>query len=237
MARRTRRTRNNNGLPAKPFDDALTALTVMERRACYRTVTCKFTPQDILEWLIEPGFLAKLKHAEDVRRELDAVAQIGYRVTQYDPTIIMGEAQFALHVDTSNTPYTCPKDGIWSFQETAMASHITDCLLQVYEVHCRFSQARKVVRWFDDHGTMGSTKFYFPTIASLLPGNHPIHEASGDIYREPRRPVAEIAADAREAMTTIAMGLLTAETEHEARDVKVEIVHKNGTKSQMFCLV
>lgn len=243
MARR----RNRSRLPAtKPvvYGAALTALNMLERRYCYRTVTCHFTPTDIVEWLIEPLLLERLRHAETIRRELDSVAFMGHRMVAYDPKVMLPFGTVWLHVDTTSTPYVCPKDEVGSPQITAMSKHIEECLSQVAAVYARFEQARKVVRWFEENATLGATKFYFPSMVSLLPSEHLIHGAGGNIYREPKRPVAEIAADARAAMTTIAMGLMTTETEHEAKDVKVEIYNNNEsnppldtTRSQLFCLV
>lgn len=242
MARRGRGKITVHTKPAA-YGDAISALNMLERRYCYRTVTCHFTPTDIVEWLIEPMLLERLRHAEFIRRELDSVAFMGHRVMNYEPKVVLPCGTVWLHVNTTSTPYVCPKDEVGSPQRTAMSEHIEECLSQVAAVYARFEQARHVVRWFEEYATLGATKFYFPSMASLLPAGHAIHEAGSMIHREPKRPVAEIAADAREAMTTIAMGLMTAETEHAAKDVKVEIF-KDGenellhnTRSQLFCLV
>lgn len=233
------RRRRRSSEPALPYDAALEAVDTMERRTVTATVTCDFTPRDIVEWSVPPDLLAKLKHAKDVYEDLKNVAQMGYVPTMYEPTIQVSGVKFRLHADTKGSPYMTPADGLWLPQEDAPAgSRITSALLHIYELHCRFNQVRKVVRWFNFHGTLGATKFYFPAMASLLPANHPLHKAGGEIYREPSRPVAEIAPDAREAMTTIAMGLMTHEVEGKAKkDVLVAVYTEQNRMSQSFALV
>jgi hypothetical protein len=55
----------------------------------------------------------------------------------------------------------------------------------VCDVNNQFNKVRKVIQWFDEHSvTIGAAVYYWPTILSLLPPNHLVHEAGGERYRE-----------------------------------------------------
>lgn len=241
MARRQREKKP----PVKPFDEAFDKIFELERRACYRTVTCDFTPTDVVEWLVTPDVLSKLKRAKEAYNETYHLAQWGHPVTKYEPVInlraptgIVPGIDVALHVETAETPYLCPKDIIWSATPERQHNRVQECLYELYAVYERFNQVRRVIHWFNDYGTLGSARFYFPSIVSLLPVEHPIHAIDGKLHRPPRRPLREIANDVREAMTTVAMGLLTADTTGpDGRQIKIEFVNEGATRSQTFYLL
>lgn len=232
MARRRKTT-----TPGQPFDDAFAVIRKMEECVCYRTVTTGYNTSDVCEWLWPPYIVDALRGAFPYIRNLDKSEARDELLLVPDRGATTIRFNFVLRVQDAHM--CAPEHGYARIQETPMAPTIEASIRGVAEVHRKFEQVRKVVTWLNDNASVGAAAYYFPSLRSLLPARHPLQEAKGELYREPKRPLAEIASDMREAMTTIAMGLLSYDGAytHEASNFKVDICHDDGTSSQTFCLI
>lgn len=233
MSRRRSRPKAGPDAKPKPFALATQKLLAVERCVCYRTVTCDFNAMDVARFIWPAGIVDTLQRAYRVIRVPDRCTAAG--------TFQLWQDRFSFTLDHNASQMCAPAHGLEHLQEHTPASQpIIAALSSVIGVHRKFEQVRRVVNWLDENASPGAAKYYFPSICSLLPYEHPVNQLSvGNSYREPKRPVAEIAADMREAMTTIAMGLISYQEvlTHEANAFKVEIMHSDGETSQTFCLI
>lgn len=227
-------------LVAEPFDEALVPLKVMERCVCYRTVTCDYTKYDVIEWLWPARIREPLENAHGL-----ALHQVN---TSYTHDFLripgpLGGLLIDIELELADCGMLVPSSDTVELQRTSKSDVIMQSLNDVAGIVGKYRQVRKVVDWLNINATPAAAKFYFPSLGALLPAGHAFHK-TGELYREPKRPVAEIAHDMRCAMTTIAQGLLTYDVrlEREASRFKVEIRDASDPNalsklSQTFCLI
>lgn len=233
MGKRRRGLSSSPGTIAKPFDEAFHIIKAMELCYCYRTVTFNYTAEDVIKWLWPRTILTAL-------REASPFARPPYNSIYNDTLRVPGGPTIVCALDLSHANTMCPHLGWINFQSGPVGDVIVESLNAVAAAHRKFEQVRTVVTWLNNNATIGATAYYFPVLRSLLPAGHPLQEATGELYREPKRPIAEIAADMREAMTTIALGLLSYNgvVPRDAKNFLVSICHADeATTSQTFSLV
>lgn len=216
---------------AKPYDQAFPQIDAMEKCCCYRTVTADFTVRDVCEWLWPKEILDKIAAATPYLYE---------SYSYYDDMVALDGTPFHIQLDTEIATLYRPRGGVFQLQQTPKSPMIEKALLDIARIHRKFQNVRAVVAWLNDYATPGATRYYFPSILALLPEDHVLHRVTGEIHSEPRLPIATVAERMREAMTTIAMGLVSYEpVDNRAitNHMRVEVINADNTRSNLFHVI
>lgn len=219
---------------ARPFVAAFYAIDKMEVAVAYRTVTPGFTAMDVVKWL----------WPDDVVDPLIAA----YPFTRYpQDNMLVGPMNFSV----SHTPllvhffFHLGPLGMLAPREDRIninpdrGSHITPVLMELAAIHKKFNLVRAVVLWLDDHATVGAARYYCPWLGSLLPQEHPFHDADGLRYKEPKADMTHIIRLMREAGSIVATGILAdpQNVEISHTTLGIEICRDPGMRSQRFMVL
>lgn len=178
----SRRRRQFGAVADNPFDSAHMLIHSKELDVYQATVDIKFTLGDVAMWMFPEEVIRKLKDAYPITAASYHIhfACDGFPLPSGDKVGIV------LNLD--DIKMQCPNKQDWLFSEAHMCparGEIISTLQSLFDVHRSFNKVRKVIDWFGQHHvTPGAAAYYWPTILSLVPATHPVHEASGSRYRE-----------------------------------------------------
>lgn len=172
------RRRRPSDPPLNPYCSAEQVLRAKELDVYHATVSPQFTLDDVAHWLFPEEIICKLKAAFPVSAAYSGDYSLDVQVPS-------GE-KVELFLDFDDIAMQCPKQNIPLFtSESLAAPSILGVLQEIVDINKQFDKVRKVIEWFGEHKvTPGAARYYWPTILSLLPASHAVHETSGDRYRE-----------------------------------------------------
>jgi hypothetical protein len=192
----SRRGMNRGTAPGNRFGSALDAIRDKELNVFHATIEPQFTMDDVVNWLFPEDTIRKLKDAYPL-----AAARYHSNCVLTSLPLPSGD-KVALSLDLDSIRMQCPK--LVPGKPLDGASPLLAFFQSVCDVNKQFNKVRKVIEWFDEHSvTIGAAVYYWPTILSLLPPTHLVHEASGERYREVSG-IAEIVPLLRETAGIVA---------------------------------
>ena len=192
------RRRRSSAEIANPFIRAMNSIRSKELDVFYATIEAQFTMDDVVAWLFPEDVIRKLKDAYPL-----AVSSYHTNFTLASFPLPSG-AKVHLSLDLDCVKMQCPMSGKDTIQDHKAAPAIMGLLEATCMVHNQFNKVREVIDWFGEHHvTIGAAVYYWPTIKSLLPSEHPVHKASGERYCAVNG-IAEIIPLLRETATIMA---------------------------------
>lgn len=199
--------RRARGAPLpKPFDDAFKLIDVLEQNVADASVEAHFTGEQVVRWMFDDIMVDKLKAAFPITRDQDRTSFLHETMTL--PVVFPAvSCTFTVKVKSPEIAMLVPAPGLVAIKEDR-GVHIMETVRAAYEIHERFEKVRKVTRWLNMFATIGAARHYCPWLTSVLPADHPFQEASGQIYREPAKSMAEITPTMRECGAIMASALL-----------------------------
>jgi len=208
--------RRKPGDIVKPLDAAFNNLNAVERAVASTMVDVTFSVWDMAHWLWPLEIVEKLSDAFPYTKS-------PYKINAQEKVIVPCNGALSMvcdfNINLDKCGMCCPDTGHVSMQPGH--DNIIKTLKNVYDIHLKFEQVRRVLRWLNNHATLGATRNYFPSVVALLPTTHAIHQVHGNNFREPIEPMGTIAADMREAGLTMASALLCQRDHPSKRDVVV----------------
>ena len=190
------RRRRSRAEVANPFIKAMDSIRSKELDVFYATIEAQFTLEDVAQWLFP----------EDVIRKLQDAYPLANSAYHSDFTLSLPLSpsgdKVQLLIDLDKIHMLCPMPNVGRASD--MSSPIVPLLQAICDLHKQFNKVREVVDWFGEHHvTPSAAVYYWPTIKSLLPSEHPVHQASGERYCAVNG-IAEIIPLLRETATIMA---------------------------------
>lgn len=202
-----RRRRSRGAPPPKALDQAWQGIDKLEYAVIERTKDVPVTAEQVIRWMYPDDIVDKLHAAFPHVRDVDRGHYIVATVALPDP---VGECTFNIRVKDDRLDgfqMLIPAHGLARNNQERMGP-IVDMLRPIYEHHAQFEKVRTVVRWLNEHATIGAARHYCPWLTSVLPTQHEFHKVDGQLFREPRVPMVEIAPLMRECGAIMAGALL-----------------------------
>lgn len=198
------RRRPRGAPPAKPFDQAFEGIDTLERTVAARSIETHFTLEQVARWMLPDETVDKLQAAFPYTRDGDRTAHWYEEMTL---PIEFPAVRCHLTIHAKSIGMLVPASG-QARDNQARSPDIMLSLRAAYGVHLQFEKVRQVARWLNLYATVGAARHYCPWLTGILPTGHAFHEASGQIFREPSKSMAEIMPTMRECGAIMASALL-----------------------------
>lgn len=202
--------------PPPPFAAAFAGIDTLERNVIETIADVPFTADEVTRWLVgNDAIVEKLKAAFPYTRDQD-------RTTYWHQVValpVAGTCLFTVNVKAPEIAMLVPSSNLAPSFSRDDRHPIIDTVQNIYREHQKFEQVRKVVSWLNDNATAGAARHYCPWLTSVLPADHPFHNASGQGYREPAVSMSEIVPIMRQCGAIMASALLCGSREGKERSL------------------
>jgi hypothetical protein len=186
------------------INDTTVNLIRLQLAVAHQTVKVNFTGHDVMRWLVPPEHLEILTAAWPLLKRADRTSFRG-DIIFCDP-VMLTPVRCSLYVNCNKLEIVVPGDHILRSDRAPGA--VTDVLAALYRLSVEWIAVYDVISWLDEYATVGAAQYYFPTLTSLLPYTHAIHNCGGQRFNEPTRPVGPMIPKFRSAAMTVAAALL-----------------------------
>lgn len=162
-------------------------------------------PSDVLDWLIPSAPLRQLRAALPYANVYAGVNSVTFRV----PSVDMDMTKVDMRLSYAAIGCVPAKDSLIAIQpEAAKHEQLLALVETLVDITRQYDKLRDIVKYFNSKFvTPGAARYYFPTMASLLPTDHPFHKVGGERFKAVAFPM-DITDYLREAPEIIAKGTL-----------------------------
>ena len=184
------------GLEPVQHQAAMNRVNELEVAMVETMVTRDFVPLDVIQWLFPAPVIQTMQAAygslfysyPEGEYDVEDVGRVGISFHQLKMEVPAGRLL---------APACGPNTD--AVQQTIQDIRLT---------HIQFDCLRGVLEWLDKHATAGAIKYYFPSVAALIPAiDSTFHRADGIRYKEPQG-ITAIVPEMRSAAALIASALL-----------------------------
>lgn len=158
-------------------------------------VEADFHRGHVVEWLFSTSTIKKLMEAYPLTgRHVTAMV---YKHECFYPARVW--------ISFDHTPeleILTPTQEVMCVDEGA-AAPLVQVVKALQKIHEDFAVVHHVLHWMDANATLGAMRYYWPSVAALVPGNETLQGACPLSYTEPYR-IAEQLPLLRDAATTVA---------------------------------
>lgn len=187
------------------YSAAKDTINKMERAVIYRSVELDFTSRDVIDYLFPQEVLAPLRAAHKYTRSMDQ-GKYAYFVRH------TGAGPFVFNINWHDNECLVPAEVA---EMGVNDPRITGALARIREINADMDILRACVDKFTELKiTAGCARYYWSGLPGLLPLTHPIHQVSGERYRDTALP-HDLTDMLRKVGAIQAMALL-ADPEHNA---------------------